>query len=257
MLLIGTSGWQYRDWRGSFYPQKLAQARWLEHYGDRFRTVEVNNTFYRLPKPETFVSWRERTPDDFVVVVKTSRYLTHIKRLQDPKSSVDLFMERARGLGDKLGPLLLQLPPNLQADPGRLVGALDAFPPDVRLAVEFRHPSWHTDEVMAMLAERNAALVMADRKGEAMWVRRTADWGFVRLHEGCGDPPPCYRGDDLARWADIIAAHHRPDDEVFLFFNNDPKGCAVRNAIEMAGIAAGRGLEPTRVPVAAEVNVTT
>ncbi|MGH2687099.1 MAG: DUF72 domain-containing protein, partial [Actinomycetota bacterium] len=229
MLLIGTSGWQYRDWRGAFYPQQLAQARWLEHYAERFRTVEVNNTFYRLPKAETFVAWRDRTPDDFVVVVKTSRYLSHIKRLKDPAPSIDLFMERARGLGEKLGPLLVQLPPTFQADPARLRDALAAFPGDVRLAVEFRHPSWQTEEVVSILAERNAALVMADRKGDAMWVRRTADWGFVRLHEGTGNPPPCYRRIDLERWAELIASHYAPDDDVFLFFNTDPRGCAVRN----------------------------
>jgi uncharacterized protein YecE (DUF72 family) len=248
MLMIGTSGWQYRDWRGTFYPQKLAQARWLEHYAGSFRTVEVNNTFYRLPRPETFVAWRERTPEDFLVVVKTSRYLTHIKRLKEPQASVDLFLERALGLGPKLGPLLLQLPPTFQVDVARLRDALAAFPADLRLAVEFRHGSWHTDEVLTILSERDAALVMADRHGRAMWVERTASWGFVRLHEGDGDPPPCYPGTDLERWADIIAAHYGPDEEVFLFFNNDPRGCAVRNAVEMADVARSRGLRPTRVP---------
>jgi uncharacterized protein YecE (DUF72 family) len=254
MLLIGTSGWQYRDWRGAFYPEKLAQARWLEHYAERFCTVEVNNTFYRLPKPETFVAWRERTPDDFVVVVKTSRYLTHIKRLLEPGPSVDLFMERARGLGDKLGPLLIQLPPTLQADPPRLRDALAAFPADVRLAVEFRHGSWHRDDVYSILEERDAALVAADRHGNPLWVQRTATWGFVRLHEGDGDPPPCYPRSDLERWAGIIATTWGAEREVFLFFNNDPRGCAVRNAVEMAQIAAQHGLNSSRVPSEGDVS---
>src|SRR5437588_7644333 len=124
---LGTSGWQYRDWRGRFYPHDLPQARWLEHYAERFRTVEVNNSFYRLPSAETFAAWRRRTPDDFVFVVKASRYLSHIKRLLDPEEPVDLFVDHARHLGDKLGPVLLQLPPTMQVEHERLRRALARF----------------------------------------------------------------------------------------------------------------------------------
>ena len=134
-VLVGTSGWQYRDWRGRFYPQGLAQARWLEHYAERFATVESNNAFYRLPEPATFAAWAERTPPGFVMAVKASRYLTHIKRLRDPEEPVGRLMERARHLGAKLGPVLLQLPPTLRADPATLDRTLRAFPAGTRVAV--------------------------------------------------------------------------------------------------------------------------
>ena len=140
-LLLGTSGWQYADWRGPFYPQKLPQRRWLEHYAQHFSTVEVNNAFYRLPERATFEAWRARTPAGFIVTVKASRYLTHIKRLRDPAEPVARLMERATGLGDRLGAVLLQLPPTLQADPPLLAETLKHFPDGVRVAVEPRHPS--------------------------------------------------------------------------------------------------------------------
>ncbi|MGN9778377.1 DUF72 domain-containing protein [Micromonospora sp. H33] len=144
MILVGTSGWQYRDWRGRFYPDRLPQRLWLEHFAARFATVEVNNAFYRLPERDTFAAWRARTPDDFCVTVKMSRYLTHIKRLRDPAEPVARFLGRATALGDRLGPVLLQLPPNLPADPDTLDATLRRFPADVRVAVEPRHPSWWT-----------------------------------------------------------------------------------------------------------------
>src|SRR5690242_17699586 len=128
MMLIGTSGWQYRDWRGPFYPQELAQRRWLEHYAGVFGTVEVNNAFYRLPGRATFEAWRERTPEDFVVAVKASRYLTHVRRLRDPREPVERLMDRARGLGGRLGPVLLQLPPTMRVDVDALDATLAAFP---------------------------------------------------------------------------------------------------------------------------------
>jgi uncharacterized protein YecE (DUF72 family) len=149
---LGTSGWQYRDWRGRFYPPALPQARWLEHYAERFRTVEVNNSFYRLPTAGTFASWRDRTPDDFVFVVKASRYLSHVTRLQEPEDPVDLLVERARHLGDKLGPVLLQLPPTLGVERDRLARTLARFSRHrVRVAVEFRHPSWFDESVFDVL----------------------------------------------------------------------------------------------------------
>ncbi len=161
-VLVGTSGWQYRDWRGRLYPEGLAQARWLEHYADRFATVESNNAFYRLPEPGTFAAWAERTPPGFVMAVKASRFLTHIKRLRDPEEPVGRLMDRARHLGAKLGPVLLQLPPTLKADPAALDRTLRAFPAGTRVAVEPRHDSWWTDEVRDLLGEHGAALCLAD-----------------------------------------------------------------------------------------------
>src|SRR3954470_11863433 len=135
-VIIGTSGWQYRDWKGRFYPAKLPQRLWLEHYAATCPTVEVNNAFYRLPEKSVFEQWRARTPDGFVVAVKVSRYLTHIKRLADPAEPVSRFVHRAAGLGDRLGPCLLQLPPTLQASAAALDETLREFPPDWRVAVE-------------------------------------------------------------------------------------------------------------------------
>jgi uncharacterized protein YecE (DUF72 family) len=254
-VLIGTSGWQYASWRGRFYPDKLRQADWLEHYAARFQTVEVNNAFYRLPEASTFEAWARRTPDDFVVAVKVSRYLTHIKRLADPAEPVGRFVERAIHLGPKLGPVLLQLPPNLAADLARLDECLAQFPAAFRVAVEFRHDSWFTEETCDLLATRGAALCLADspRRNTPVW--RTTDWGYLRLHEGRATPHPCYGRQALSTWAGRLADLWRPTENVYVFFNNDTLGCAVRDAIVFARAADGVGLRPSRVPPMREVQV--
>lgn len=246
---VGTSGWQYKDWRGPFYPPKLAQARWLEHYVGCFDTVEVNNTFYRLPERETFAEWRERTPPGFVMTLKVSRYLTHIKRLAEPEEPVARFLDRAEPLGDRTGPLLLQLPPSLEVDVDRLVGALDEFPERSKLAVEFRHHSWFTDEVATALRDRNAALVLADRGSRVLgplWA--TADWGYVRFHEGRGTPRPGYGRTALHSWAERIASLWPASADVYAYFNNDRHACAVRDASTFAHACTQVGLAPTRSP---------
>jgi uncharacterized protein YecE (DUF72 family) len=248
MLYVGTSGWQYRDWRGPFYPSGLAQPGWLRHYAERFQTVELNNSFYRLPEASTFDRWREETPDDFVIAAKASRFLTHQKRLRDPEGPVDLFMERARHLGSKLGPVLLQLPPRFRADPGRLAAALDRFPNEVRVAVELRDDSWFTDDVRRVLEERGSALCLADSPHRRTPVWRTSDWGFVRFHEGTGSPPPCYEERALSTWAERIARQWEADQDVFCYFNNDQRACAVHDAVAFAGLARRAGLRPTRTP---------
>ncbi len=255
-LYVGTSGWQYAHWRRRFYPPDLRQASWLEHYAERFQTVEINNTFYRLPPASTFEAWRVRSPDDFVFVPKVSRYLTHIRRLKDPREPAALFMERAIHLGPKLGPLLIQLPPNLGAEPERLEQTLRAFPSDVRLAFEFRHDSWFTDEVRSLLESRNAALCLADRKSKLaspLW--RTSDWAYVRFHQGTAFPRPCYGRGALWTWVQRIAELWSSNEDVFVYFNNDPEGCAIRDAIVFAQLATRVGLEPTRVPSSREVSV--
>ena len=252
---IGTSGWQYRDWRGPFYPQELRQASWLEHYANRFRVVEVNNAFYRLPEASTFASWAERTPDDFVVVVKASRYLTHIRRLREPAEAVDRLLERARHLGPKLGPVLLQLPPTLAADHTALGETLACFPGDLRVAVEFRHESWFTEETRVLLGKHDAAFCLADSPKRRTPEWRTASWGYVRLHEGRSSPRPCYGRAALAGWAGRLAGLFAPEEDVYAFFNNDPRGCAVRDAQRFAGAVERAGLVPTRVPSAREVAV--
>ena len=246
---IGTSGWQYRDWRGPVYPPGLKQAEWLEHYVTLFDTVEVNNAFYRLPEAHTFEQWAKRTPGHFVVTVKTSRYLTHIKRLLDPEDPVELFMSRAKHLGGKLGPVLVQLPPRFRAETERLRRTLAAFARyDVRVAVEPRDDTWFTDEVQDLLAAYDAPLVWSDRHGQLkapLW--RTAGWGYVRLHEGDA-PWPCYDQPTLDMWARRVANAFPGGERVFVYFNNDPHGCAVHDAAVFARSCARIGLDVTRAP---------
>jgi uncharacterized protein YecE (DUF72 family) len=248
-LFVGTSGWQYRDWRGVFYPDGCPQRLWLEEYAARFATVELNNAFYRLPARETFAAWRERVPDDFVIAVKASRYLTHIKRLKDPAEPVHRLMSHAAGLGARLGPVLLQLPPTLRADTGLLDDCLACFPGGIRVAVEPRHDSWWTDRVRAVLEARGATLCWADvlgRPAAPLW--RTAGWGYVRFHQGRARPWPHYGRRCLETWADRIATGWATGAEVFVYFNNDPGGAAVTDAAHFARTARRAGLTVARTP---------
>lgn len=251
---VGTSGWQYRDWRGTFYPAGLPQGRWLEHYAARFATVEVNNTFYRLPERSTFEEWAARTPADFTVAMKASRFLTHLRRLREPAEPVARMLDHAHGLGRKLGPVLLQLPPNLAADPARLKETLARFPRRILVAFEPRHSSWFTDEVYDVLAERNAALCLTDRAGKRP-LARTADWYFLRFHEGTARPHPCYGDRALAGWAERLAEHWPKSADGYVFFNNDRRACAVRNAARFAVLAERIGLEPARTPKPSTIKV--
>jgi uncharacterized protein YecE (DUF72 family) len=243
---MGTSGWQYKDWRGEdrLYPPKLPQRLWLEKYSESFATVEINNAFYRLPERDTFAQWRARTPDDFCFAVKMSRYLTHVKRLKEPAEPVARFLGRAEALGDKLGPVLIQLPPTLKVDVAALEETLSHFPRHVKVAVEPRHDSWWIDDVQDVLKRHNAALSWADRKGRPMtplWL--TADFAYLRMHEGRAQPWPHYGRASLATWVDRL-----PQLPTYVYFNNDPGGAAVTDAAAMAALARRRGCEVTRTP---------
>nr|WP_296073361.1 DUF72 domain-containing protein [uncultured Actinoplanes sp.] len=253
MLTIGTSGWQYRDWRparggdetGYLYPAGLPQRLWLEHFAERFLSVEVNNAFYRLPERRTFEQWRSRTPADFCFAVKMSRYLTHVKRLREPAEPVARFLDRAEGLGDKLGPVLIQLPPTMKADLGALRETLSRFPSRVRVAVEPRHETWFTDDCRRLLEQHGAALCWADRKGRPttpLWT--TTDWAYLRLHEGRAKPWPRYGRAALATWVERLAGA----GEAYVYFNNDPGGAAVIDAGVMGRIAERKGLKVSRTP---------
>ena len=183
-----------------------------------------------------------------------SRFLTHVRRLREPREPAERFLEAARPLGSKLGPILLQLPPSLPANLPRLKDVLEVFPAGVRLALEPRHESWHTDEVRELLSAYETALCLADRGGEPvtpLW--RTASWGYVRLHQGTGFPPSCYEERELEAWAERIVSGWGAEADVYAFFNNDARGCAVRDAVAFAEILSRLGLRPSRVPSAAEV----
>ncbi|MEU6482118.1 DUF72 domain-containing protein [Streptomyces sp. NPDC047017] len=248
-LFVGTSGWQYKDWRGVLYPEGCPLRLWLEEYASAFATVEVNNAFYRLPSRETFRAWRERVPPDFTVALKASRYLTHVKRLKDPEEPVRRLLAHAAGLGDRLGPVLLQLPPTLRADPGLLDACLACFPAGLRVAVEPRHETWWTPRVRDVLMARGAALCWADAHGRPvtpLWP--TTDWGYVRFHVGRALAWPHYGRRSLETWADRIATAWPDGRDVYAYFNNDPTGAAVRDAVTFAGAARRAGLDPTRTP---------
>jgi len=255
-VLIGTSGWQYPHWRNRFYPTGVPQARWLEHYAARFATVELNNAFYRLPESQTFEAWRSRTPEDFVMAVKASRYITHIKRLRDPAEPVKRLLERSRGLGPKLGPVLLQLPPNLGVDIPALEDVLEQFPADVKVAVEPRHRSWfETDDTHSALSRHGAALCLSDSPERKTPHWRTASWGYVRFHAGKALPHPCYGRAALRTWAERLAEMWPRSANVYVYFNNDESGCALRDARVFAREIEKAGLVPTRVPAARDVSV--
>jgi uncharacterized protein YecE (DUF72 family) len=256
-MLIGTSGWQYRDWRGGLYPQEVPQRRWLEQYAQRYLTVENNNSFYRLPSRETFESWRDRTPDDFVMAVKASRYLTHVRRLRDPAEPVARLLGAAAGLGPKLGPVLLQLPPTLKADVNALDACLREFPTAAaalgtkgpRVAVEPRHETWWTHETRQVLTSHDAALCWADRLGRPitpLWP--TATWGYLRFHEGTAQPRPSYGPQALRSWVTRLTDAWPDESDVYVYFNNDHGGAAVINSAQFADLAQRAGRHVTRTP---------
>jgi uncharacterized protein YecE (DUF72 family) len=248
-LLVGTSGWQYRDWRGAFYPERLPVAQWLENYSTRFPAVENNGTFYRLASPETFAGWRSRTPTGFVMAIKASRYLTHVRRLREPAEPVARLLSSAASLADRLGPVLLQLPPTMQSDPRALDDCLGQFSAQwsalragasgtLRVCVEVRHPSWATQEVRDILEHHNAALCWSDRRGRPLgplW--RTADWGYLRLHEGASQPWPRYGRQALRTWLRRMSDSFAPEADMFAFFNNDQLAAATADAQELAALA--------------------
>jgi uncharacterized protein YecE (DUF72 family) len=251
-LWIGTSGWQYQHRRGKHYERGLPTARWLDRYVESFDTVELNVTFYRQPRPAVFEGWARRVPDDFLFAVKASRFLTHIKRLREPQDSVERLLDGARRLGRHLGPILIQLPPDMEAAPERLAETLAAFPPEVRVTVEPRHRSWFTPDVRELLRQHRAALCWADRRGprtpvDPEWA--TAAWGYVRFHTGTATPRGCYGEVALRRWLERIQhAWPDPSQDVFLYWNNDFRGCAPRDAGWFAELARDAGAAVTKAP---------
>jgi uncharacterized protein YecE (DUF72 family) len=229
---IGCSGWNYAHWRERLYPRGLPPRRWLEHYATLFDTVEVNNTFYRLPSRDAVAAWVEQTPPDFLFAVKASRFLTHMKRLTDMGRGVERFYERIEPLvrSPKLGPVLWQLPENFHRDDERLAGALERLPSG-RHCFEFRHPSWFAREVYDLLGEHGVALVIGDHPQRPFQTHElTADWTFIRFHHGSRGRNGNYSERELETWRRRIQGW-RARVEVFAYFNNDWEGYAVRNGL--------------------------
>lgn len=233
---IGCSGWNYRDWRGTFYPEGVPARRWLECYAERFDTVELNTTFYRLPTVGAVARWVEQTPPGFVFSAKASRYLTHIKRLRDLEDGVARYYERIQPLieAERLGPVLWQLPANFRRDDELLRAALERLPCG-RHAFEFRHAGWFVPEVIALLREHGAALVIGDHPERPFQLHEaTTDWMFVRFHHGTRGRNGNYSKSELEGWAERLRGWRRRHD-VYAYFNNDWKAYAPANATFIRG----------------------
>jgi len=239
-IRIGTSGWQYKHWSGRFYPEKTPTGRMLQAYLDRgFDTVELNNTFYRLPLATALDRWRDATSDQFIFAVKGSRFLTHMKKLKDPEPGLARFMPLIERLGPKLGPILFQLPPRWGPDLDRLDGFLEALPNSHRYAFELRDASWHTPEVCERLRKHNIAFCAYEIAGRKSPIEITADFAYVRLH---GPTDRAYEGSyttaQLRQWARRIKDWRGSLEAVYVYFDNDDSGYAPRNALKLKELLA-------------------
>jgi uncharacterized protein YecE (DUF72 family) len=232
-IRAGTSGWSYKEWKGYFYPEKLAAKEMLRYYGERFSTVEVNNTFYRMPNASTLANWAGEVPDDFAFVLKAPKRITHERRLKDVGDSVDYLLRTAVALRPKLGPILVQLPPTMKKDVPRLRDFLSLLGSSDRAAFEFRHVSWFDDEVYAALRERNAAWCVAEtgEEGDPPFVA-TADWGYLRLRR------VEYSDEDLSAWADRVRSQSW--GETFVFFKHEEAGTGPKLAARFMELCGSR-----------------
>lgn len=229
-LYVGTSGYNFPEWKGSFYPPKLASAKWLEYYAQHLGTVEINYTFHRMPNAKVVAGWHAATPAEFIFVLKAPQRITHIARLKNIDDPLRFFLETARRLGPKLGPILFQLPPNFKKDVALLGDLLTQFPPDLRCAWEFRHASWFGDDVYDVLRTGNAALCVADTEDGTTPLEATADFGYVRLRdEG-------YKKKDLEDWAAKLRALGQGWSDVFVFFKHEGKGEGPKLAAKLAAL---------------------
>ena len=235
---IGTSGWHYKHWLGPFYPEKLPASKMLEFYTRHFDTVELNNTFYRLPLESGLETWRESTPKGFCFAAKGSRFITHMKKLKDPETAIGRYFERVDQLGKKLGPIVFQLPPWWEADAERLERFLEALPPRHRYAFELRNPTWHTPEIYRILRRHNAAFCIFEIAGFRSGCEITANFTYIRLHGPGGAYQGSYPAETLQRWAERIRGWERDLRAVYIYFDNDQAAYAVGNALELKRLLA-------------------
>ncbi len=227
-VYTGTSGFSYVEWKGFFYPEDLPNAELLSYYAGRLSTVEINNTFYRMPKSDVVKGWAEQVPAEFRFVLKASRRITHFKRLKEAEDVMGFMMRSAGNLGERLGAVLFQLPPNFPKDVDRLSAFLPLIPANVRAAFEFRHPTWQDDAVHAVLREHNAALCIADTEEDHAKVIQTADWGYLRLRR------PGYSAVELKAWSKTVQGQNWRD--VFVFFKHEDEGAGPRMAESFAAL---------------------
>ena len=239
-LWIGTSGWVYKDWTGVLYPPKLASSQYLQLYSAKFSTVEINRSYYRLPERSVFEAWRKQTPPDFLFSVKASRYLTHMKKLKDPEEPLELLIGNARGLGEKLGPILFQFPRQWRINLERLDSFLFALQsyPEERFAFEFRHRSWLVPAIYERLERAGCTLCLPVGWGIPLDVQVTATWSYIRMHGG--ETTNAFSDQELANWAARIDDFLSRDLDVFAYFNNDAHGDAVDDAQRLRAMVSGR-----------------
>ena len=227
---IGTSGWHYKHWMGTFYPQGLKSKGFTRYYLNFFRSVEVNNSFYRLPSAQTFASWRAAVPEDFVFAVKASRFITHMKKLTDPHQSIARFFENVQALEEKLGPILFQLPPGLHISMYKLEDFLKALPSYHRYTFEFRNSSWYHPAVLELLQRYNIAFCIYELEWHMSPIVVTADFVYVRLHGPEGKYAGSYSESALSWWANQCLEWQSQNLDVFIYFDNDQLGYAAHNA---------------------------
>lgn len=233
---IGTSGWSYDHWKGPFYPVDIRNEEMLAYYCRQFQSVEINSSFYHLPSPDTLKHWYENTPTGFTFAVKASRYITHMKKLNDPEKSVQALFERISVLEDKLGPILFQLPPNWRCNPERLADFLSSLSSDFRYAFEFRDQSWMNPESHALLKRHNAAFCIYELDGYESPHEVTADFVYIRLHGPGGPYQGSYDKHALTAWADTLSHWSAQKRSVYCYFDNDEAGYAAMNAKTLEGM---------------------
>lgn len=247
---VGCSGWNYKAWRDRFYPGRLPARLWLSFYIRHFDTVEVNNTFYRLPEASIFAAWRRQLPAGFVMSVKASRFLTHMKRLREPEEPVRRLLSRTAALGDRLGPILYQLPESFPRDLARLEDFLAVLPPrwrrrPLRHVIEFRNPSWYVSETFRLLERHQIALCLHDKLGSRISAPFVGPFVYVRFHGTSGQYRGSYSARDMQRWAAVLIDQWRDGRPVFAYFNNDPDAAAPANAATLRAMLLKRSQSPT------------
>jgi uncharacterized protein YecE (DUF72 family) len=229
-IRIGTSGWHYNHWIGRFYPEGLAKSKWFEYYAGHFDTVEINNTFYQLPKEQTFRNWYEKAPKNFLYAVKANRYITHIKRLKDTSEELRRFFDRASLLKEKLGPVLYQLPPSLHKDLEHLEAFIKLLGKSSPAVFEFRHESWYSQDTYDLLRKFNVAFCVHDMPGKKSPRIVTGDVIYLRFHGTTGRYSGNYSDSALKNWADWIKGNLKGIGAVYAYFNNDYNAYAINNA---------------------------
>jgi uncharacterized protein YecE (DUF72 family) len=238
-VFIGTSGWNYKHWVGTFYPADLRQRQQLEYYTQHFDTIEINNSFYRMPSKENLVAWHDKTPGNFIFSIKANRYITHMKKLKDVKQSTDLLMDNLSVLQEKLGPILFQLPPGWNLNLERFKEFLQLLPKGYRFVFEFRNESWYNDEVYSLLKKHKCAFCIYELDGHLSPLEITANFVYIRLHGPGGKYQGNYDDNTLMKWAMSIKKWTQEKKDVYVYFDNDQAGYAAFNAEKLRGYSGG------------------